>query len=233
MCFGTVGFWTFARLYSECVYRIDYTFVPVHVRTCQCLSGLVTDHVTRQMFDMASLLMGVERETRCGLGWVRGGTIFLTFLLVTFPVWVREKRIQRERIVKTKQCSCLAPHLTMDLGSRSSFCSASTQEIIGVTSGSLTQINYLCFCVRAVLLQPDWGKGQRDSRSVQVEPAWWGSTWARWYVRAVGESKKGLQNEILVLCSELDYNTVSVITTRLWFHFKRNRKFCWLWWHGK
>lgn len=188
---------------------------------CQCLSWLVTDHVTGQTFDMASLLMVIER----GLGWVRGGTIFLRFLLVTFPVWMREKRIQRERNVKTKQCSSSALYLTMDLGSQSFFCSAFMQEIIGVTSGSLTQINYLCFGVRAILLQPDWGKGQRGSWCVQVEPTRWCSTQARWYVRAIGESKKGLQNEILVLCSELDYNMVSVITTRLWFHFKRNRKF--------
>lgn len=69
---------------------------------------------------------------------------------------------ERKKDTEKEWCSISAPCLSMDFGSCSSF-SRLSQEIIGVTSGSLTQINSLCFSVRAVLLKPEWGKGQRGS----------------------------------------------------------------------
>lgn len=47
--------------------------------------------------------------------------IWMTFIQVTFPVWMGEKWIQRELNVKIKQCNSSALRLMKDLGSWCSF----------------------------------------------------------------------------------------------------------------
>lgn len=125
--------------------------------TCYCLSGLESQVMwlgrcwhgepADENRKTDASLRTVKRHRVVCLGPNERQHIFLIFLLVTFPFWMGEKRIKRERNVKTKSMLQFSSSSHDGPGQLVFLCSAFAQEIRAVTSGSLTQINLLCLFV--------------------------------------------------------------------------------------